>query len=274
MTNPNDVAQIKHLDSLASHVNVLGSASSTVDGGLWYELSDGSPILKLYLDGSVYVVGAGSSSAEQESSIPSNITNLVAYLPFTSTLDDLCGNEWTATGSPTIVDGALYLNGSNYLKNSTISNSIGNTTWTIDFWATETGAIYYGAFFGTYNQNYSYGRNQWVGVAWHDGLPGLNLYDNDKDGSISVTCNTRHHYALTYDGGTLRLFVDGTLSVGYNHDVVLGGNFVIGSAVNENERVTGTIEHFRIYKDIALWTENFTPPTAADYAALATYFHS
>lgn len=56
MNNPNDVAQIKHLDSLASHVNVLGSASSTVDGGLWFEVVDGLPIVKMNHGGSTFTL--------------------------------------------------------------------------------------------------------------------------------------------------------------------------------------------------------------------------
>ncbi len=42
--------------------------------------------------------------------------NLVIYLPFDSDINDLCGGTWTATGNPSIVDGALNLDGSSYLE--------------------------------------------------------------------------------------------------------------------------------------------------------------
>ena len=37
MINPNNVPRLKHLDSLASKVNVLGTVPQTVDGGLWHD---------------------------------------------------------------------------------------------------------------------------------------------------------------------------------------------------------------------------------------------
>ena len=44
-------------------------------------------------------------------------TNLKIYLPFNnSPTEDLCNNDWTVSGSPTVSDGTLYLNGSSYLK--------------------------------------------------------------------------------------------------------------------------------------------------------------
>ena len=235
---------------------VLGTASSTVDGGVWYELTNSVPQLKLHTGN--YNYGFNYDSITYKG----NNANLVAYLLFTNNFADACGNEWAATGNPSIVDGALYLNGSSYLMNSTISDSIGELPWTIDFWVSATGES---RLFGTFNAKYNRDqRNQWVSAFWENGHVTLHFYDHPEAGQITVTSGTRHHLAFTYDGTTIRLFVDGVLSIAYEHEITLGGEFLIGTSPNTAGFLTGSIDHFRIWKT-ALWTTDFTPPATADY---------
>lgn len=233
---------------------VLGTASSTVDGGVWYELTNSVPQLKLHTGN--YNYGFNYDSITYKG----NNANLVAYLLFTNNFADACGNEWAATGNPSIVDGALYLNGSSYLTNSTISASIGALPWTVDFWGNFSDGT---GFFGTFNTLYPSGTNSLVGMKWNDCRVAMHFYCNDPAGTITVSPNTRHHYAMTYDGTIVRMFVDGVLSLAQEHQITLGGDFLIGAAASK-ECSKGYIDHFRIWKT-ALWTTDFTPPATADY---------
>lgn len=239
-------------------VGILDTVSSTVDGAFWYEVTDDVPALWFhkgnydyrYTHDKIRLVGNTNDA-------------LVAYLPFTTTLDDACGNEWTVTGSPAIVDGVLSLNGGSYLTNSTIADSIGAQSWTIDFWATANpDASAYAGFFGTFGGT----NNSWVCIVWNGGNPQLNFYSQYYPVQLNLSTNTRHHYAVTYDGTDVRFFVDGSLGYTATRSVTLNGNFLIGSRSDGAANIAGTIDHFRIFKGVALWTENFTPPTAADYA--------
>ena len=83
---------------------------------------------------------------------------------------------------------------------------------------------------------------------------------NAPAGTIRVTSGTRHHLVPNYDGTTVRVFVYGNLSPAREHEIVLSGNFCIDSAAHGSKHIYETINHFRIYKGVALWTENFTPP--------------
>ena len=62
-------------------------------------------------------------------------TNLIAYLPFDeSATQDLCGNEWTAVGNPTISDGALQIQSGQYLTCDE-PLTLGGQDFTICGWA-------------------------------------------------------------------------------------------------------------------------------------------
>ena len=238
---------------------VLSTVPATVDGVLWYEVTDNIPALWVRYGHYEY-----SYSHDKIRFVGTVDDALVAYLPFeVSTTFDVCGNEWTAGGNPTIVDGALYLDGSSYLTNSTISNSIGEQPWTIDFWATATSSSTLNGFFGTVNALNNI-TGQWISVSWNSGNPMINFYYNDHVVNLNLQLNTRHHYALTYDGTNVYFFVDGVLGKTLTLPVQLGGDFVIGARPFKDSAFNGTIDHFRILTG-ALWTENFTPPTATDY---------
>ena len=239
---------------------ILPTVPATVDGGYWCEVTDNKPMI--YVRQGNYVYGFNYDITKFVGSVDDK---LVAYLPFDqSTTLDLCGNEWTAYGTPTIQDGALYLNGSSYLVNSNIADDIGAGKWTIDFWATAA-STHFGGIFGTFNSLRSGDTNKWGCVNYNNGNPQLNLCSNDHTISLGLSPNTRHHYALTYDGTDVRLFVDGVLGKTLTLPIQLSGDFVIGARPEKESRFTGTIDHFRVFYGVALWTENFTPPTAADY---------
>jgi hypothetical protein len=74
---------------------------------------------------------------------------------------------------------------------------------------------------------------------------------------------TWFHMALSFNGTTYRLFVDGvlrgsstTLLKNFNLNAIRIGAYLSDKALN------GYINHFRITKNIARYNEPFTPPTA------------
>ena len=256
----------------AGNVGVLDTVPSTVDGGLWYEMIGDAPYLKLRKGNYEYrfpydrlkFVGDVSDA-------------LAAYLPFTnSTTADASGNEWATYGNPAIQDGKLYVNGS-CIYNTTIADSIGSLPWTVDFWATVAGngGSDYAMFFGMYNANYGtsgIGKDYWISAGWNGDHSTISILLCNDDTDINpttltpvVSWNARHHYAMTYDGSFLRYFIDGVLVWSKEHDVTLGGQFVIGGEAGISRFSNAYIDHFRVFKGAAVWTSDFTPPTESDY---------
>lgn len=79
-----------------------------------------------------------------------------------------------------------------------------------------------------------------------------------------------HHVAATYDGSTMRVFVDGTLagSTSYSSGINNGNAaFQIGSPLLVG--FSGSVDEVRV-SDIARWTSDFTPEAAAYGGGLPT----
>jgi hypothetical protein len=77
---------------------------------------------------------------------------------------------------------------------------------------------------------------------------------------------TWYHVAGTYDGSTLRLFVNGNLegSTSGSYNITPSGlNVFVGWAPIGGVRISGYFDDLRITKGYARYTSNFTPPTAA-----------
>jgi hypothetical protein len=87
---------------------------------------------------------------------------------------------------------------------------------------------------------------------------------NLATGTAALSANTWHHIAVTCDGTDIRSFVDGTLDITYNSQVIKFDarriRFGRGSGVGP---MTGWLDEIRVIKGKAVWTAGFTPPTAA-----------
>jgi len=84
------------------------------------------------------------------------------------------------------------------------------------------------------------------------------------DGVTATTVNTWHHVAVTREGTTLRIFLDGNLDA--THTVTnnfTDGQVKIGQGVYSSSDWNGHMDDLRITKDVARYTANFTPPTRA-----------
>lgn len=244
---------------------ILDTVPATVDGALWYEVNNNVPTLKLHAGNYNYGFKHDSITYTGGNS------HLVAYLPFdVSTTADACGNEWTASGSPTIADGACSFNGSSYLVlNEAIS--LGGRNFTADAWFKSTAnqnwrtALYIGNLSATNSYNLlcltQTGNTLYFSTAYGQNFALINDFQN----------NVRRHIAFVYSHAeeAVKVFLDGelkqTVSMAISRtavQLVLGSGFLATDVAH----FTGTLDHVRVFDGVALWTSNFTPPTANDYA--------
>ena len=202
-------------------------------------------------------------------------TNLKIYLPFNnSPTEDLCNNDWTVSGSPTVSDGTLYLNGSSYLKlvNPFVFSGQDFTIATeINFSENQSnsepciwqlyGGTSYRVQFEIYNRNklllWANGDKIWI------------------ESSVVITDGVTHHVEVDYSNSVWYLFLDGQLVGTYNYTLPNGNlPLYIGMNNRSGAKIKGYLDNFIFYDGSALHTQNFTPPTAADYSALAALINS
>ena len=262
------------LQSGSSGGTVLNTVPATVDGGIWFEVTDNVPTLWIHKGNYEY-------SFDGKLNYVGNNTNLVAHLPFTKSLADACGNEWLAFGTPTFYSetvyvnannvnkaGRLYLNGSSYLKNSTIADSIGSQPWSVDMWWEPKADSFDNcplAVNAINNDTNSDGALNFFVLPTQCYFWSSVVADNSATISPAITKGDLIHLAMTYDGSCLRTFANGVLKQSITVSLTVKNIFSIGSMTSGEWPITGYVSHFRIHKGVALWTEDFTPPTAADY---------
>jgi hypothetical protein len=96
----------------------------------------------------------------------------------------------------------------------------------------------------------------------------------------SITSGQWQHIAIVQNGtsGTITAYIDGVDvgSVVLNYPVYCLESAINSSAGkigghNNTSFFNGYIDEFRVSHDVALWTANFTPPTAPDVGYLAIY---
>ena len=158
----------------------------------------------------------------------------------------------------------VYFDGSDYTSIAASSdfNILGDGTFTVEFFS----------FVNSYNASYADHAGVFNGVS-----AGWLIYQNGVDLDVyingsAVVSATRpsshawHHIALTRDGTTLRLFIDGTsvststASLGSDQSQPLR---VGGDTGGGRNGLDGYISNFRLIKGTALYTSNFTAPTTS-----------
>lgn len=148
--------------------------------------------------------------------------------------------------------------------------NIGSVDFTLDLWIKTTDNInstvlHCGAGSGAANTNYSfyYVDDGTVGLSVSNG----STYPIAIVSSTSVSDGNWHHVAGTYDGTTYRIFIDGTQENSTTASVSMNNStFKINIAWNlggaSTTSLDAEIDEVRVVKGTAIWTSNFTPPTA------------
>jgi hypothetical protein len=148
-----------------------------------------------------------------------------------------------------------------------------NGDFTIDCWlySLDNGSVNQRALFGAMNgdtTNVSVGALLYNGTIYCSlGKTGSDWYTYKIVGTIPFTLNTWHHYALVRTGNIIKQYIDGVLDgtpldFGTSRIFNSTAAFIIGAAGNAAYYWNGYLDEFRITKGRALWTANFTPPTA------------
>ena len=168
------------------------------------------------------------------------------------------------------VGGSEYFNGSTgYLTtaNSNINN-FGTSDWTIEFWilSTQSGRV------DPIGWNYLFSSSGWAGLILNVSASGqMSWYEgaNQRINATSTGWNTGgfKHIAITRSGNNVRMFLNGS-QVGstYVTSASYGDNatgFIVGNIFGGGGGILlGNMSNVRIVKGTAVYTANFTPPTA------------
>jgi len=144
---------------------------------------------------------------------------------------------------------------------------LSNGTFTIDFW------FYRESSFGLYSDYVGIFNGVSAGVLLYQYSTGFHVYING-----STVFNVTHpatnqwvHVALTRDGTTLRLFLNGVLK-GSSTASLGASNYPLNVAGDSTGRVgvQGYVSDVRVVKGTALYTSAFSPPTAPSTAITNT----
>jgi hypothetical protein len=137
----------------------------------------------------------------------------------------------------------------------------GTGDFTIEFWARPTGISSFNTLININNyQNGILFRHGWN----TDSLYLVNQNQNWNPSS-NLPSNVWTHVALVRTSGVVKVYINGSSVVTWTRGVDLGSSasVMIGaSAHNTSETYVGYIDELRVSKGKALYTSNFTPPSA------------
>jgi hypothetical protein len=186
-------------------------------------------------------------------------------------------------------NGSLYFSApTQYLVGGTTALiPITQSTFTVEGWIYMTSRTVggTGALIGdmgglTSTDNWSFGpaqngTNDNVSFYWYDGSSSHLLYGN----TTSISLSTWHHIAISVSSGTISLFLDGisqTLNVSLGTGTTLTNRgattnqITLGSQFVGSNAFRGLATNIRIVNGTALYSSNFTPPTAPLTAVAGT----
>lgn len=218
--------------------------------------------------GSNFTPPTAPPTAVSSTTVLANMTNGAIY--DNAMMNDLetVGNAQISTSVVKYGTGSIYFDGAgDYLITPSVnSNSFGTGDFTIECWARVIS-------FGSYRTLVcvgDYGTSSGV-IMYISGTGQLRVYADgfgEVISSSTISINTWYHFAATRSNGTVRVFIDGTLTgSGTITANITGTQTLVGkgiyTGVLDPEGMYGYIDDLRITKGYARYTANFTPPTAA-----------
>jgi len=198
------------------------------------------------------------------------VSPCVVNMPFTSSVtEDLAGGTWTASGSPSISDKQLYLNGSSYLSKSG-GITLGGKDFTVSYYVLgNSSSSTIGIFSFTASES-SAGTYRIFCYLWHPGVSGIHtgicLNSNTYTNVVGNFGGALHHIAHVYEHSksTFKIYIDGVLKSTQSNISLSRTTYPyarIGTSPSLSEgKLQGYIDDFKVYDGVALHTANFTPP--------------
>jgi len=169
---------------------------------------------------------------------------------------------------------SMYFDGSGFLTATTTTPSqnfqFGSGDFTVEFWMYTSASVnlqgicalphnasnYASVLVYGGGSNIIYFYSSSAGTSW-DVANGIII------GTLNL--NDWNHVAISKQGSSIRLFLNGTLNNTVTYSGAFSGTYTtaqIGDTASNNNYV-GYIDEFRVTNGIARYTANFTPPTAA-----------
>lgn len=247
----------------------VGTATSATVTGL---TNGTSYIFRLY---GINALGEGPYGSASGTVTPVDDTTLLLHFDGSNgstTFTDSSASNLTVTGSGSPVistaqskfgGSSLYLDGSSSLGISDSSAfNFGTGDFTIDFWLYADQAASNNQY--VYDQGSNNGAFQLLNAYGYSGPFLAHWFDYmGVAATTTLADSTWTHFAVVRSGTTLTLYKDG-VSVGSSTDgsTYSSTAFKVGRYGGGGYNYYGYIDEFRVVKGVAVWTSNFTPPTA------------
>ena len=187
------------------------------------------------------------------------------------------GKVATITGNPVISSAqskfggaSLYINGNSSAHTNYVTVDGGNDfnlpgDFTLDFWFYPVAyPNTWGGIVGIVDPPDANFANHLVALSWNSSGAQLHFMVLSSS-TVAPTPNAWHHVAITRAGTTFRAFFDGTVVyTNPSSSVTFYGllTFSNWSSNGDNGDFNGFIDEVRVVKGTAVWTGDFTPPTA------------
>lgn len=162
--------------------------------------------------------------------------------------------------------GSAYFSGTGDLRlPSTSVLSPGTADFTVEGWVNMTAVAETNGIFQISDSGYFNGVSgvavQAYGLYWYTYANG-DIYG----GTVMATLSQWYHFALVRNNGTTKLYVNGVAIISYADTRNYTGTFMgIGNLYDpgtDSRRMRGYMSNFRYVRGTAVYTANFTPPTA------------
>lgn len=186
------------------------------------------------------------------------VEGLIAYYPFNGNANDQSGNDFHGIPNGVTfvpdrfnnISNACFFNGSSFINvNNVTKIPLGNEARSISAWIK------------TSSSNYNQVIVDWgtlllsqrsSAMIWNiNGCSYFSGYANDIPGNNYVSDNQWHHLVFTFNGSSLKIFVDNTLDTSTTMTLNTSGNdLCIGKGIPGNsgiENFNGVIDDLRIY---------------------------
>jgi hypothetical protein len=230
-------------------VNATSQLNNTVSGGTWS--SSNATVASINASGLVTALSTGTSQIKYTTLCGGVSTLTVTVNPkpaptiYASTPTTFCAGG-SVELKVSALGNAMSMNGSGYAQSTNAALPQGNGSRTMEAWvkttASTTGVIL------------NWGRvfsNQRSGILVANGHIYYVGEYNDLEGSINVNDGNWHHLAATFDGTTLRLYVDGVMDISSARSFATNGTTLrIGQRSpgdGGNELYNGIVDEIRVW---------------------------
>ncbi|MBI5229626.1 LamG domain-containing protein [Candidatus Micrarchaeota archaeon] len=157
------------------------------------------------------------------------------------------------------LNGGFMFDGNDILtKNSASGLPLGNNAFTISLWTYSTNPSHQNSDLSSDENLLDWGTespSKWNLLTWYQGKVYHAFHSNDLQGNTLTSPNTWYHIAVTYDGTTRKIYLNGGLDASANPSStpdVTGSNLHIGCSVQNTYCTNGTID------EVAIWNRTLS----------------